>query len=308
MRLLILVTLVTTATSSFARDIVWNFQETTQLRKQFIQNPLFQKRRILRDRRIQRSSLGRANSPFYQIGQSIYRDFKTFSGGCFQVQIKEKSSYARKANCYQGDYQLVHNDVIYTQVKNLAGMNDYSFKIQNLVTENSFLASHFTAEMHRREGVLMEPHSRISIKLEETQEFKIEKQRLSLLGSVIAKRTPYAFLDSRIEKMEQNLKLEPMRGDYIFKNGHQFVLFKRYQPAPLNFRLLESHHLYPDYLANIENHLFPFSNDKRCMRDNILNRSDHDCDFLIFKKQAYGGYYPFSAILVDTEEKTVKRL
>ncbi len=293
---------------SFARDIVWNFQKINKLSKQLETNPIFQKRRILKDKKIELSKLGRAQSPLYQVKNLFYRDFKTFSGQCFQVQIGKLVSYAYKANCISHKYKLTYNKINFDQVTDLSKIDASSFKLYSFIATGKLTASHFTKRMHEIDEPLPKPNTIVNISLEQLQEFSISKKSISLKTQIKAQRSRYAFLDKKSEIMEQHFKVELSKGDFLFQKGEQLILYKRFQPSPLNFKLLEAHHSYANYLANIDDFLFQFPKDKRCLRDDMINRTPFDCDYLIFKKQPFGKYYSFSAVLVNTKEKSIKRI
>lgn len=307
---LLFVVMITIISNVYAntREIVWQSEKIRQLRQNFISNPIFLKR-IFTNRQIERTRLGRATGPYYHQGNHFYKDFQDYTGACYQVLILEDSSYAKKIKCFDHKYQLTYNNITYAQIDDVDNMEDYSFEINQAGTQAELIASHFTRYMIDTDDQdFPKPHTKISVELTQERNFQIHKGSLSLITSVTAKRSAYTYLPARSTPVVQKLKLEPKLGDFIFKNGHTFALFKRYQHRPLSFKLLELSTDYPEYLANIDKFLFQFPNDKRCLRDSYPTQSPNDCDYLIFKKKPYAVYTDFSLIIVNTANQTVRRV
>jgi hypothetical protein len=128
--------------------------------------------------------------------------------------------------------------------------------------------------------------------------FVAEAGKITLLQTVTFSRDEFHFLPSEEKVTSQIIDLK--KGDLLFKKGNsEFIIYKRYQSKPLNFKFLWLNPSYESYLSSIQSMLFEDGDQKYCFMDYHVSASPFDCENLAFGSGTYKRFQSFNLIQID---------
>jgi hypothetical protein len=302
--LLLLTVLLNTA---FAAELVWESKKFEALSKRLSTQKIFLKRRLFGKREITRSDLGRATSPYYSVNELISRKYESVVYGCLEITFYKKEILANKTSCGSTELYLSINGIRYNQFGRFENYEGQEYQLISDEYSHTIEGFHHTRDLYNEnQDSDRHPYSKILITHLSQKSLSFSKKSISLKTKITTIRSPYTYLSKREKVTNQELDITPSRGDLVFSNGEVFMLYKRYQPAPLDFRVLEYSKPYRDYLRKIDGMLYQVGDRRRCFRDNYVRRGEYDCDNLIFNKVQPHTYKKFDIIKFDTKNLSIE--
>lgn len=286
--------------NAYSGQIIWNYETIDNLSQTYLKNPIYLKRRILSDIKLERQDLGVALSPYYKIGNFIHKNYKSFLGQCYRTTQYKSKTYARKTKCANQKFYIIVDNVRYDLIDDLSAFYHNQIEFDHQAFQTSIEGFHHTKYDFDQDGSDQSPYSNINIELKSNKLLKVENNRVYIDTIVNQTRSKYAFLEPKEKLSKTQLRIEPVKGDMVFSNSDQtLILLKRYQPSVFRFKINEYNNLHTSYLDSIDDYLFTYKGAKRCFRDGWIEKSKYDCDALIFNKTSVIRQKDFSYIKVD---------
>jgi hypothetical protein len=285
-----------------AQDLVFDYAQLVELDKRLNSEDIIYKRRLARDRVILRRDLGRPYSHFFKINGSIQRLYQDFQKNCYRLIVTGQLITANASRCevapklkvagYDG-FQEIHYP-----------MPEELHTDSLLLKEEGYTASYqgFSFMYHLKDLYLpaqKPPLDTYHFTINATSEVMIAEKSFKLVQKVNFLRSQFHFYTPRIKETIQTIEFS--KGDLLFTNNKgQFILYKRYQPAPLNFKYLWLNPDHQGYLEGVDDYLYSYEQQKVCFMDNHLNHSAFDCEKIAIKNMSAFSYQTFNLILIDT--------
>jgi hypothetical protein len=304
MKLLCLFVLI--SSFSYAGEVIWQTKRIGELTSTLSTAQLYLAKRI-RLIKIEKQVLGKPTSPFYLEAERIFRNYQNGSL-CYKVAIEDTRAIAYSKRCEQTDFFITLNDKRYDEVQDLTSLGHFKLSHSQKIAAKSFMAFHHQADeiLSNLPRIDRYPFSMVAATITKSESLKINKNSVSLTSTYKLTRSSYAFLSERLQTSEHVLEVEPLKGDRIFSDGVELILFKRYQPSPFTFHLMALNDDYLDHLANVETYFFQHKDDSKCFRDNLLSQNQHDCDYLIFKKKSLVVWKELGLVKVSEQQGQLK--
>lgn len=290
-----------------AQELVWNYHQQSLLRSQLFERTIYLKT-LIGKKKIEFSEIGRSTSAFYKNEDIFSRNFKDYLGKCFKVDILENYNLAKKIDCIDPKLKISFGGDVYQQIFNFDFLKSESFNISESIASVKVEAFNHQAQevLSRLNDIHLYPYSEISIDLNISRNVQFTKDYIAIKTNVNLVRSKYSFLSKKQVTTDQDLRIEPKKGDYVFFSDGKLLVYKRYQPSPLDFRFLDINPFYVDYLQAIEDFFFQHQSIKRCFRDNLLRQNQHDCDLLIFNTKSNYSWRKFNLIQIDLSTMEIK--
>jgi hypothetical protein len=306
MKTILLICISSILNIATAGEVIWDYDQVESLSTSYSKNPLYLKRSILRDVKLEKTDLGKAMSPYYKTGNLVHKDYKSLLGQCYRITQYQNTTYAKKTKCMHKNFYVVVNQKRYDLVNNLEAYigNEIEFDYQSAQT--SFEAFHHTKYDFDRDDSPKRPYSLITVEAHSNKKLNIRNNRVYIDTIVKQSRSKYTFLSKKEEMTTAQLTIEPIKGDMVFSDGDQkLILLKRFQPGIFRFRVTHFNNAYVSFLKNIEKHLYDYKGSKRCFRDNYFAKSIYDCDTLVFQKTPVLKATHLNYIYVDLKSSEV---
>ncbi len=130
---------------------------------------------------------------------------------------------------------------------------------------------------------------------------EVKKGKVTLLQTLTFSRDAFHFLPEDQKVTTQIIDLKA--GDFLFQKGEtKFILYKRYQPKPLDFKFLWLNPAYKEYLSTIDSQLFTDGDKAYCFMDYHIDPSPYDCQNLAIGavgSRLFPTYKRFDLIKID---------
>lgn len=164
-----------------------------------------------------------------------------------------------------------------------------------------FRFTHRNTHIDQRAGSKLKP---FSFSLTAKSFLSITQNSFSLDQIMTFTRDPFHYLPTSERSKFQTISFNEVDHLYTDNNG-RFILYKKFQPAPLDFRFLWLSSDYANYLNTIDESLFDYNQNKVCFLDNHISPSDFDCEKIAIKNISPWAYQPFHLIFIDTVNKSL---
>jgi hypothetical protein len=309
MKIIIIICLTLLSNITLAGEIIWNYDQIDSLSISYSKNPLTLKRRTRRDISIDSKDLGKSLSPYYKIGSSIHKDYKSLLGQCYKTTQYKTKTYVRKVKCIKRKFHVLVDGRKYELLSNLEKFNENEIEFAHQSFETKIEGFHHTKYDFDQNPSSNFPFSSIDIKVESHKYLVVKNKSIEIKTIINLTRSKYTYLTQRDEQIGHTLRLEPSKGDMIFSDGaNELILLKRYQPSVLRFRTSNLNPAYIEYIKDIDQHLLDYKGFKRCFRDNYVGDNTYDCDQLVFKKKSALKIVNFNYVHVNfnTSEVLIK--
>lgn len=296
--------------SSYAHFLVTDYSLIEQLSKRLIKEEIILSRSFRSDRVISRFYLGRAQGHFYQLSEEglIRRDYKSFEGQCYTLSFSSRI-IAKKSRCVnQYNYKLLaHPEFREVNLASLVNTAEESIlNYQKLTKSIKGFSFHYK---NRYEYIDFENNHYPNLddfrfSIESFASLKIEKSEFTLTQEIKYKQDAFHFYSEKENRVTYTLDVKER--DVLFYDGKsKYLLYKRFQPRPLNFKVLElSDDYLEDYLANLDQLLFNINGNGVCFKDDHLRPTVYDCERLALNNKSYYKFSTFDLLLIDLEQKT----
>ncbi|MCT4642969.1 MAG: hypothetical protein N4A33_11825 [Bacteriovoracaceae bacterium] len=306
MNVLSLFILALVSTSVFSNELITNYDLLEKLDKELDSKPIYKKRKIGKSRRIELADLGRAKSPYFYLGSTPVKIFEDFFNNCYLLRHLSKMILATKTHCLKRQYTVTLGDKVFRNIDRFDKFKNSSFETKKKDYTFSIEAFHHSFRDFNEDPSGEFPFSKIDIGIEDFKSINFSPRKITFKTHVILKRTKYSYLSDKVKDFSYSLAFEPYKGDIILQNADEFVLFKRYQPGIFRFDTLALSSSFLSYLENINEFLFDYNGKKRCFREDWIEDSKYDCDFLIMKNKPVMKIVKFNYVLINTKGMTIK--
>lgn len=188
----------------------------------------------------------------------------------------------------------------------------YSHFTDNLVVKKETLSHNYKGFPFRfaHRDIYLEQGSnskldRYEFSITAISSINISKNSFEISQKITFQREQFHYFKS-VQRVESQV-LNFAKGDKLYADGRgKFLLYKRFQPTPLDFKFLWLSNDYQEYLATINSSLFQYQNNKVCFMDNFIEHSKFDCEKIAIKTISPWQYHSFHLILIDTINKSLE--
>jgi len=246
-----------------------------------------------------------------RLSKSNYKNFSRISPYFYEmntakVMIK-KSNRCMKINFYQNSIR--HTNINCSTKLNLGlaeypGFKNIDFKVdladQKVLLKEESIGSQYSGVSFKYflRDLYQPKLEDFSFDFTARSYFVVTKGKVTLLQTMTFSRDEFHFLP--IEEKVTSQIIDLKKGDLLFRKGtSEFIIYKRYQPKPLNFKFLWLNPSYERYLSTVESKLFNDGDNKYCFMDYHINPSLYDCQSLAVGNGSYKSYKSFRAIKLD---------
>jgi hypothetical protein len=301
-KLCLLSLLVTLNLSAFAQELVYDYEQLDQIDKRLSSENIIYKRRFARDAVIKRSELGTPYSHFFRQNDVIQRLYQDFQKRCYRLMISDQFITAQAAKCDQAPKLKIAGHADFQEVQYPLPVELHTKSV--LLREESYQASYkgFSFMHHLKDLYLPiqnPPLDDYHFKIQATSDVSIQEKSFKLKQTVSFLRSQFHFYTPRVSDVTQTIEFS--KGDLLFTNFQgQFLLFKRYQPKPFNFKFLWVNPNHRTYLEGVSDLLYTYQQEKVCFMDNHFNHSPYDCEKIAIKNTSISTYNGFNLIFIDT--------
>jgi hypothetical protein len=278
------------STCGFSAELITNYSTLESLHHKLSKNPTYLKK-IIGKQEIKINQLGRALSAIYQIDGQYRRFYQNYLNKCFEVTINEASNLARKVKCQNNPKVSLKNKPEFELIdlnyfKEHEPVEVEIKRLQKKIELNAFV---HTYRDLLGEPIEAYPTQKYTVEINGAKTLRYGPKFFTITNEVRFDFSKLGFHHAK-PKIDRQV-LSYTNGDYLFTNHQgEFVLYKRYQMRPLNFKSMWLADSYLEYLDQIENHLFDYNGQKYCFRDDLLTPSAYDCQRLVVKQQPLYDY------------------
>lgn len=295
--------------NAFSAHFVFNYQELHEKRISLKENDLYKKSSFGRLVQTDFEKIGEAISPIYKEGTSYFRLYQKSNRKCFKVEIRYGISVAHRSNCEIPRFEIILDGTTFHDVSNTFNLDGIRFTKFTTNTSKEISGFHDTIFEVLGDGdISKHSFSSFDVFTSIKREFRGKENRLEVLTKAMVSRTKFNYYPLKVKEVNQSLKFEVEKGDRVFQSGSKFLLFKRYQPRPLNFKYLTLNSSYENYLQSIEDFLHTTDFGPKCFRRAVTRRHHQDCSHLIFDNLNHYSYIDLNLVLIDLEKLIIESI
>lgn len=252
--------------------------------------------------------IGKVISPYYIKNGITYGEFKE-NNICYRIRVNlNKKHFAKKFNCRFRSRKFNYKD---HKAYYLKKQNDLDLETQiNLGVEKHSVEIDGIKTPYRLVHEIKEPNvQKVQLSISLRRSLSFYNKRLKLVSVLENTATEFAYLSEKKEYTRNIIDLKEMYGDFVLQNrDDNIIILKRFQPRPLNFKLLIVNSKILKMFDRIESFLLPFKGEKYCFLDDLIEPTKSDCHKVGFKNYSASWWKSFYGIFVDVNNLEIEIL
>lgn len=292
---------------SASEYLVYKHTENKIIREKILKGPIQLKRRLRRDIRLHHRDLGKRVTPFYYHQQGVVHAlYQSRLNGCLRLTIADRVT-ALRWNCNRELNLKLEAYPAFEMVK-ASDLPEFEHQWNGKSLKKGIQG--FSFYYHLRDLYIGDNRAPkldwFKINLTEQVEVSNSKNNgFKLLSRVKVERAKFHFYSARTKQKVTTLTQD--QGDFLFENDQgDLILYKRYQPTPLDFRFLGVKKDFENHLATVESNLFQFDGKRVCFIDYAISHSQYDCEDQLLNGDNFMSFNRFDLVFINLNDQEIR--